>query len=268
MVQDQTLRDDRVHYQVGDSGEIMSVSVERATGSVAFHVRFEPVLGVEGLCLSMVIIRAVPSSTRMLVTSVTSAEAMPRVLPTKRPDDGRVPNLKSTIYEVHQIGPQATRTYGQLLPIFGHNGSKDRLREAAWHNGSQLRVISVWETPLIAVDKSHTDTAVDSVLREEASNELRATGVVTQLLDGSSKTVDATKEIVVSGAAYCSSAIMMRGSREELVQFNIDGKIDLPGVGEPDGLSDHFYLLRDRKGRPDKLLASYHKSNRAKAYMQ
>ncbi|BCR95821.1 uncharacterized protein AKAW2_20761S [Aspergillus luchuensis] len=120
-----------------------------------------------------------------------------------------------------------------------------------------------WENTTI-----QTDTAVDSVLREEASNELRATGVVTQLLDGSSKTVDATKEIVVSGAAYCSSAIMMRGSREELVQFNIDGKIDLPGVGEPDGLSDHFYLLRDRKGRPDKLLASYHKSNRAKAYMQ
>ncbi|GKZ68138.1 hypothetical protein AnigIFM50267_002764 [Aspergillus niger] len=141
--------------------------------------------------------------------------------------------------EVHQIGPQATRTCGQLLPkIFGHYGSKDRLREAAWHNGSQLRVISVWETPLMAVDKSHTDTAVDSVLREETSNELRATGVVTQLLDGSSKTVDATKEIVESGAACCSSAIMMRGSREELVQFNIDGKIDLPGVGR--NLTDYL----------------------------
>lgn len=79
---------------------------------------------------------------------------------------------------------------------------------------------------------------------------------------------------------------MMRGSREELVQFNIDGKIDLPGVGRSltdylvsstveymlyiasDLNADHFYVLRDRKGRPDKLLASYHKSNRAKAYMQ
>ena len=40
------------------------------------------------------------TATRMLVTSVTSAEAMPRVLPTKRPDDRRVPNLKSMMYEV------------------------------------------------------------------------------------------------------------------------------------------------------------------------
>ncbi|OJZ92405.1 hypothetical protein ASPFODRAFT_202192 [Aspergillus luchuensis CBS 106.47] len=81
------------------------------------------------------------------------------------------------------------------------------------------------------VPRTVPEDILDSVLREETSNELRATGVVTQLLDGSSKTVDATKEIVVSGAAYCSSAIMMRGSREELVQINIDGKIDLPGVG-------------------------------------
>lgn len=64
MVQDQTLRDNRVHYQFGDSGEIMSVGVERAIESVAFHVRFEPVLGVEGLCLAMVIIRAVRSCMR------------------------------------------------------------------------------------------------------------------------------------------------------------------------------------------------------------
>ncbi|RAH62157.1 hypothetical protein BO85DRAFT_484172 [Aspergillus piperis CBS 112811] len=79
---------------------------------------------------------------------------------------------------------------------------------------------------------------ITNVLREETSNELRATGVITQLLDGSSKTVDATKKIVVSGAVYCSSAIMMRGSREELVQFNINGKIDLPGAGR--SLTDYL----------------------------
>ncbi|PYH36894.1 uncharacterized protein BO87DRAFT_423869 [Aspergillus neoniger CBS 115656] len=88
------------------------------------------------------------------------------------------------------------------------------------------------------VPRTVPEDILDSVLREETSNELRATGVATQLLDGSSKTVDATKEIVVSGAAYCSSAIMMRGSREELVQFNIDGKINLPGVGR--SLTDYL----------------------------
>lgn len=86
-----------------------------------------------------------------------------------------------------------------------------------------------------------TDTTVDRVLLEETSNGLRATGVVTQLPDGSSKTFHATKEVVVSGGAYCSPAILMRsgiGSREELAQFNIDCKVDLPGVGK--NLMDHL----------------------------
>ena len=62
--------------------------------------------------------------------------------------------------------------------------------------------------------------------------------------DGSSRTVKARKEIVVSGGAYCSPAILLRsgiGAKDQLSQHDIDTIVDLPGVGQ--NLLDHLIVF-------------------------
>jgi choline dehydrogenase-like flavoprotein len=96
-----------------------------------------------------------------------------------------------------------------------------------------------------------TDSIVDKVILTHEADDIRATGVVVKSSDGSSKTYYARKEIVVSGGAYCSPAILLRsgiGPREELEKHSIPCTVDLPGVGK--NLMDHLvsnllkYLLQ------------------------
>lgn len=92
-----------------------------------------------------------------------------------------------------------------------------------------------------------TDSIVDKVIFTREADETQATGVVVKSSDGSSKTYYARKEIVVSGGAYCSPAILLRsgiGPREELEKHNIPCTVDSPGVGK--NLMDHIVskLLR------------------------
>ncbi|KAL2802594.1 hypothetical protein BJX63DRAFT_106825 [Aspergillus granulosus] len=89
-----------------------------------------------------------------------------------------------------------------------------------------------------------TDTTVDRILLEQTADGLRATGVVTHAADGSEKTFYARREVIVSGGAYCSPAILMRsgiGARDELAQHGIECQVDLPGVGK--NLMDHLIVF-------------------------
>lgn len=86
-----------------------------------------------------------------------------------------------------------------------------------------------------------TDTTVDRVIFDTEGEQTRATGVVTQGKDGSSKTFFARKEIIVSGGAYCSPAILLRsgiGPKDELKKHQIECIVDSPGVGR--NLMDHL----------------------------
>ncbi|KAL4912888.1 hypothetical protein BDW62DRAFT_215973 [Aspergillus aurantiobrunneus] len=89
-----------------------------------------------------------------------------------------------------------------------------------------------------------TDATVDRVLLQPSATGPRAVAVAARSADGSSKTFHARREIIVSGGAYCSPAILMRsgiGARDELAQFDINCVIDLPGVGK--NLMDHLIVF-------------------------
>ena len=86
-----------------------------------------------------------------------------------------------------------------------------------------------------------TDTIVDKIIFNKEANEPRASGVVTQVSDGVSKTYYARKEIIISAGTYCSPAILLRsgiGPKAELEQHNIPSLVNLPGVGK--NLIDHL----------------------------
>ena len=90
-----------------------------------------------------------------------------------------------------------------------------------------------------------TGATVDKVLVEAGpgseSEGLRATGVVVRnTADGSVQTYHARREVVLSGGAYCSPAILLRsgiGARAELEKHDIPCLLDLAGVGQ--NLMDH-----------------------------
>lgn len=89
-----------------------------------------------------------------------------------------------------------------------------------------------------------TNSLVDRVLLTESSSSLRASAVVVLDKDGNKSEVKARKEIIVSGGAYCSPAILMRsgiGARAELEQHGIECKVNLPGVGR--NLMDHLIVF-------------------------
>lgn len=95
-----------------------------------------------------------------------------------------------------------------------------------------------------------TDAHVDkAIIDKDASGDLRATGVRAVLADGSVIEAKATKEIIISGGAYCSPNILNRsgiGAKSELEQHGITTLVDLPGVGK--NLMDHLVsrFLLDR----------------------
>lgn len=69
-----------------------------------------------------------------------------------------------------------------------------------------------------------TDTTVDKIILEDSGSDVKAVAVKVVEKDGSVKEIKANKEIIVSGGAYCSPAILMRsgiGPKAELASHNI-----------------------------------------------
>ncbi|RGP80919.1 hypothetical protein FLONG3_969 [Fusarium longipes] len=89
------------------------------------------------------------------------------------------------------------------------------------------------------------ETHVDKVIIDkDAQGELRATGVRAVKPDGTVVELKASKEIIVSGGAYCSPNILNRsgiGAKEELEKHGITTLVDLPGVGK--NLQDHLIVF-------------------------
>ncbi|KAA8647797.1 hypothetical protein EYZ11_004726 [Aspergillus tanneri] len=117
-----------------------------------------------------------------------------------------------------------------------------------------------------------TNMTIDRVILEKGPENTRATGVVGILADGSSKSFYATKEVIVSGGAYCSPAILMRsgiGAFQELQEAGISCVIDLPGVGK--NLMDHVIVFMfyetDKKGLTNDHHV-YHDNNFEKTYAE
>jgi len=80
-----------------------------------------------------------------------------------------------------------------------------------------------------------TDTSVDRVLIEDFNGDFKATGVAVITKSGKRKIFFVRKEVIVSGGAYCSPAILLRsgiGAKKEVEQLGIPCKVDLPGVGK------------------------------------
>ncbi|KAE8141417.1 hypothetical protein BDV38DRAFT_237834 [Aspergillus pseudotamarii] len=117
-----------------------------------------------------------------------------------------------------------------------------------------------------------TDTTVDRIELEEDAAGLRATGAVTRLADGTTRTFHARKEVVISSGAYCSPAVLMRsgiGAREELEKCDIPCKVDLPGVGK--NLMDHLIVFMFYETERQGLTTDwqvYHDDNMEKTYAQ
>lgn len=91
-----------------------------------------------------------------------------------------------------------------------------------------------------------TKTLVDKVIleRQDNSSVLQAVGVKLVSADGTNTIVRARKEVIISGGAYCSPAILLRsgiGAKDEVERFGIASEIDLPGVGK--NLMDHLVSL-------------------------
>lgn len=95
-----------------------------------------------------------------------------------------------------------------------------------------------------------TKTTVDRVLLEKFESEIRAAAVRVIAEDGITSFLKARREIIVSGGAYCTPAILWRsgiGPKEELQDLGIKCQIDLPGVGK--NLMDHLVSTTQSVGR-------------------
>ncbi|KAG8671264.1 hypothetical protein FPOAC2_04594 [Fusarium poae] len=117
------------------------------------------------------------------------------------------------------------------------------------------------------------ETHVEKVLIEkDAQGELKATGVRAAKPDGTFVEFKASKEVIVSGGAYCSPNILNRsgiGAKDELEKHGITTLVDLPGVGK--NLQDHlivfmFYETEKEGLTTDSLL--YHGDALSKALTQ
>ncbi|KAF5657791.1 alcohol oxidase [Fusarium heterosporum] len=89
------------------------------------------------------------------------------------------------------------------------------------------------------------ETHVEKVIIEkDEQGNLRATGVRVVQADGKFVELKASKEVIVSGGAYCSPNILNRsgiGAKNELEQHSITTLVDLPGVGK--NLQDHLIVF-------------------------
>lgn len=88
-----------------------------------------------------------------------------------------------------------------------------------------------------------TDTTVDKVNLSKVDDRRWKATSVDVIHDESRVTVEAKKEIIVCGGAFCSPAILLRsgiGSESEVKSFGIESKVELQGVGK--NLMDHPFV--------------------------
>lgn len=117
--------------------------------------------------------------------------------------------------------------------------------------------------------ESHVEKVV---IEKDEQGDFRATGVRVVQADGTVVELKASKEVIVSGGAYCSPNILNRsgiGAKSELEKHGITTLVDLPGVGK--NLQDHLIVFMfyetDKEGiTTDSLL--YHGNALEKAYTQ
>lgn len=116
------------------------------------------------------------------------------------------------------------------------------------------------------------NTTVDRVVLEQDGSTLRATGVEVVSKDGRRSIPHARKEVIVSGGAYCSPAILMRsgiGPKAELEKHQIPVTLDRPGVGA--NLLDHLIVTvfyeTEKPGLTNDHLV-YHDEGLANSYKQ
>ncbi|KAJ5642186.1 hypothetical protein N7490_006186 [Penicillium lividum] len=113
-----------------------------------------------------------------------------------------------------------------------------------------------------------TDTTVDKIIFNQGAQP-RASGVIT-ISNGTSKTFFARKEIIISGGAYCSPAILLRsgiGPKGELEKHHIPMTVNSPGVGK--NLMDHlivFIFYETEKEGITNDYAVYHDDNFENTY--
>ncbi|CAZ83648.1 unnamed protein product [Tuber melanosporum] len=90
-----------------------------------------------------------------------------------------------------------------------------------------------------------TETLVDNVVFDRnISGEVQATGLKVIESDGKMHKLTARREVIISGGAYCSPAILLRsgvGPKAELEKLGVEVIIDSPGVGK--NLMDHLIVL-------------------------
>ena len=85
-----------------------------------------------------------------------------------------------------------------------------------------------------------TDTIVDRVVMVGDGNRKRAIGAQLQSATGEKILVKARKEVIVSGGAYSSPAILLRsgiGPKQAVQELGIESQAELCGVGK--NLMDH-----------------------------
>ena len=85
-----------------------------------------------------------------------------------------------------------------------------------------------------------TNTIVDHIVMEKDGERKRAIGAQLQSATGDRTLVKARREVIVTGGAYSSPAMLLRsgiGPKQELQELGIECQVDLGGVGK--NLMDH-----------------------------
>ena len=80
-----------------------------------------------------------------------------------------------------------------------------------------------------------TNTIVDHVVMESDGERKRAIGAQLQSATGEKTLVKARREVIVSGGAYSSPAMLLRsgiGPKQELQELGVESQVDLVGVGK------------------------------------
>lgn len=106
-----------------------------------------------------------------------------------------------------------------------------------------------------------TNTTVDKVIFTNQGEQLCASSVTTKTADGVSKTYYARKEIIISGGAYCSPAILLRsgiGPKEDLAKHSIPCTVSAPGVGK--NLMDHLVGKAEQPSTQSNIMADHETS--------
>lgn len=122
-----------------------------------------------------------------------------------------------------------------------YNGAEQagcHLHQRTVRNGERCSTAKAFLTPNL--DRPNLTVLTEAVTEKVILENGIATGIKV-LHGGTSKTIKATKEVILSGGAFGSPQILMLsgiGSSDELSAHGIEPKVDLPGVGK--NLQDHI----------------------------